>query len=103
MPRKIKQYEVKIPKSTKVAIDQNGEFGQNGRFAYLLKMPISSKEIEKITDYSLRHSTRFRRDAIIYHGKPPKYMLTFGQFLDYFTRIDRDVLIYRFWKMKKGK
>lgn len=103
LPRKIKQYEVNFQNLTNVDLGKNGQFGNDDELRRLLNETIFVKDIKKITKFSLRHSYRFRDDAIKDLGKPPKYVLTFGEFLEVFHRMNRDLLIDRFRRLRKGK
>ncbi|WP_143709150.1 hypothetical protein [[Flexibacter] sp. ATCC 35208] len=84
-------------------LGKNGQFGNDDELRRLLNETIFVKDIKKITKFSLRHSYRFRDDAIKDLGKPPKYVLTFGEFLEVFHRMNRDLLIDRFRRLRKGK
>ncbi|SFW90566.1 hypothetical protein [Chitinophaga sancti] len=86
-----------------MVFDPKGKFGKNGKFDRLKNETISVKEIAIIADFSRRHANRIKNKVCDKLGKPPEYLLTFGEFLSKFHRINPDILIDRFWNLRFGK
>ncbi|WP_147320167.1 hypothetical protein [Chitinophaga silvisoli] len=85
-----------------MVFEKNGKNEKN-KLTHLLEMDINPKQMSGITKTRLSTAYRYWEKACLFHNKPKGCGVTFGQFLDVYKKIDRDVLISRFREMHEGK